>query len=90
MDISNTKLPQIIEIIQTLTGMSDSDAMSSWNMGIPYVVACPESEVVAIIERAQARGMRAEKIGAVQEREEGAPVAMVKGVGVMKSEIVVE
>jgi len=32
IDMTNAKLPQIIEIIQRLTGMSDEEAMSSWNM----------------------------------------------------------
>jgi len=55
INMTTTKLPQVIEIIQRLTGMSDEEAMSSWNMGVPYVLACPPSEVEKIIEKAKKR-----------------------------------
>lgn len=55
IDMTTAKLPQIIEIIQCLTGMSDEEAMSSWNMGVPYILACPPSEAERIIEKAEKR-----------------------------------
>jgi len=48
IDMTSAKLPQSIEIIQRLTSMTDEEAMSSWNMGVPYVLACPPSEVEKI------------------------------------------
>gem|GEM_PF-5232386 len=32
IDMTNAKIPQVIDIIQRLTGMSDEEAMTSWNM----------------------------------------------------------
>jgi phosphoribosylaminoimidazole (AIR) synthetase len=55
IDMTSAKIPQIIEIIQRLKSMPDEEAMSSWNMGVPYVLACPPSEVEKIVEKAQVR-----------------------------------
>jgi len=48
LDISNVKIPQIIEILQCLGAISDEDAMSSWNMGVPYVIVCNTTEDAAL------------------------------------------
>lgn len=55
INMTSAKIPQVIEIIQRLTGMSDEEAMTSWNMGVPYVLACSPSEAVKIIEKAEKR-----------------------------------
>lgn len=89
IDMTSAKIPQIIEIIQRLKSMPDEEAMSSWNMGVPYVLACPPSEVEKIVEKAQVRWIRAEAIGAVKAKTQGDPVILIRGVGIWNSIIAV-
>lgn len=87
LDISKSKIPQIIQIIQHLTGMSDEVAAKSFNMGVPEAIICPMSEVDAIIEKAKARGMTGENIGKVVWHQEWQPRSVVMWVGINKSTV---
>ena len=39
LDLSNVKIPQIIEILQAIWEIEDKDAIWSWNMWVPYALA---------------------------------------------------
>ena len=89
VDISLAQIPQIIQIIQYCTGMTDAEAMSSFNMWVPFVISCPPSEESKIIEKAWEHQMKAENIGRLIKKEEWVPSITIKWVGIGKSELTI-
>ncbi len=87
MDISKSKIPQIIQIIQHLTGMSDEVAAKSFNMWVPEAIICPVSEVATILTKAGEQGLTGENIGTVVKHEEWHPRSVVTWVGIGKSAV---
>ncbi|MFK7780311.1 MAG: hypothetical protein QM490_04110 [Candidatus Gracilibacteria bacterium] len=87
LDISDIKIPQIIEILQILGSITGKDAIGSWNMGVSYAIICDESDIETTVNEAKANGFVAKRIGTVVERENEDIVGVIKGVGVHNEEI---
>ena len=69
LQITNIKMPQIIQILQILWEIPDKEAIWSWNMWVPYVVICDKKDVQKIKEEADKDWIPATKIWTVEKRE---------------------
>ncbi len=87
MDLSDTVMPQILQIIQILHWISDSEMMESFNMGVPYAVICDENDAETIVAKARARGIAWKIVWSVNKMEEWAKNVLVNWVGTNKSQI---
>jgi hypothetical protein len=65
IDLWDVKIPQIIELLQILGEISDEEALSSWNMWVPYAIVCRIDEVEYIIDLAEGKWFNASYIGHV-------------------------
>ena len=87
LDITNIKIPQIIEILQTLLDMKDDDAIWSWNMWVPEAIICDEDDIDAIIYEADKLWFVVWKIWNVVERVDKNIAWTIKWVWIGNSEI---
>lgn len=91
LDLTEVKIPQIIEILQTVWEISDSDAMWSWNMWVPYALAMPAdtgetsmSNEEILIDACEAEKFKIKKIWKITDWKEK---SIAKWVWIWKSTI---
>jgi len=71
LDYSKIELPQIIEMCMLAEDLTFEQGFSMWNMGIPYIITCPESEVEKIIKQAKENKIEGvTRVGQVMETED--------------------
>lgn len=87
IDMTDVKIPQIIELLQHIWWISDEDAMSSWNMWTPYAVVCDENDVDKIIEEAKENWFVAKDIWEIKEKEKNSPKLTITWVWINNSYI---
>jgi hypothetical protein len=90
LDITKIKLPQIIEILLSLWCMTDEEAISWMNMGVPYALVCNQKDVETIIKEADECWIIAEKIWNIVEREDKKIAWKVMWVWINNTEIIIE
>ena len=73
IDMTDVKIPQIIELLQYIWWISDEDAMSSWNMGTPYAVTCKAENVSEIIREAEENWFISKDILEIKEKDKNWP-----------------
>jgi len=86
LDISDVPVPTIIEILQSVSGISDEDAIKGWNMWVPYALICDEDQVEEVIRLANEDWIQAQRIGTITE-ESSDKKGTIKGVWIGNSEI---
>jgi hypothetical protein len=87
IDMTDVKIPQIIELLQHIWWISDNDAMSSWNMWTPYAIVCNSDDVQSIIEKAKENGLIAKDIWEIKEKKTEWPKLTIKWVWINNTSI---
>ena len=87
IDMTDVKIPQIIELLQYIWWISDEEAMSYWNMWTPYAVVCDKDDVDKIIKKAKENKFIAKDIWEIKEKEINSPKLTITWVWVNNSYI---
>ncbi len=87
MDLSNSEQADIMTLIQVGLDIDDTLAAKSWNMWLPFTGTCKKWNEEEIIKRSIARGIPAQVIWIVKNREEWEAAVTMTWVGIGGSTI---
>lgn len=88
LDLANIKLPQIVEILQVVSNISDQEAMDYWNMWIPYIIICEHESLEIIQTEANKAWFMTHNIWCLSQKNIRDPQCTLFKAGIWKSNII--